>query len=57
MSRSEYEAYLNDFPVPDHDLRSNGGRIPDHAKYGSWLRKNDPVAFDVEYQEYCRERD
>ena len=47
-----YEAYLNDFGIPEDDKKSNGGRIPDHARYGSWVRKNDPIAFEVGYQEW-----
>ena len=49
MTRQQYEEYLNGFDIPDDDLKSNGGRIPDGAKYGSWLRRNDPIAFNVGY--------
>lgn len=30
----EYEEWLNDLGIPDKDLESNGGRIPDGDKYG-----------------------
>jgi hypothetical protein len=53
--KRDYEEYLNDFPVPDHDAKSAGGRIPDNAKYGTWLRKNDPIAFNVGYSDWIRE--
>ena len=28
-TKKEYENYLNEFDVPDHDKKSNGGRVPD----------------------------
>lgn len=56
MTRKEYEEYLNELGIPSHDLKSAGGRIPDTAKYGRWLRRNDPVAFNVGYEEERRNR-
>lgn len=50
--KSDYELYLNSMEIPDHDKKSNGGRIPNNAKYGSWLRKNDPIAFEVGFNEW-----
>jgi hypothetical protein len=48
-----YEEYLNDVPVPEMDKKSNGGLIPDNTtKWGTWLRKNDPIAFEVGYNEW-----
>lgn len=54
-TRKHFEIYLNEMSTPYMDLKSNGGRIPDSAKYGTWLRRNDPVAFDVGYNEYKME--
>jgi len=54
MTKSEYEEYLNEIGIPEDDKRSNGGRIPDDANYGTWLRRNDSIAFEVGYQEYNR---
>lgn len=54
FTRKEYEAYLNNFDVPTHDRESMGGRIPDHCKWGSWLRRNDPVQFSVGFNEWCQ---
>lgn len=51
-SKKSYENYLNEIGIPEDDKLSNGGRIPDHAKYGTWTRKNDPIAFNVGYGEY-----
>ena len=51
-TRKDYEEYLNELGAPLDDLKSNGGRIPDSSRYGSWLRRNDPVAFNVGYREY-----
>lgn len=55
MSKGEFESILNDCGSPEHDLKSNGGRCPDKAKYGTWLRKNDPIAFEVEYRDHVAE--
>lgn len=54
-TRSEYERHLNDCGIPDHDRKSNGGRCADNAGYGSFLRKHDPVMFDVGFNEWVRE--
>jgi hypothetical protein len=51
-TKKQYEDHLNEFDVPHHDCKSCGGRIPDNALYGSWLRRNDPIAFITGYQEY-----
>lgn len=51
-TRKDYEEWLNTLNVPADDLRSEGGRIPDGAKYGSWIRRNDPIAFNVGYREW-----
>jgi hypothetical protein len=53
-SRTDYEEYLNELGIPEDDKHSNGGRIPDHCDYGTWLRVNDPIAFNVGYSDYCR---
>lgn len=50
--KKQYEEYLNELGAPEDDKKSNGGRIPDHAKYGSWLRRNDTIAFEVGYREW-----
>ena len=55
-TRKDYEEYLNALGTPFDDLKSNGGRIPDTARYGSWLRRNDPVAFNVGYEDEKRNR-
>lgn len=54
-SRRAYEEWINEIPVPFDECKSNGGRIPDHCKYGTWIRKNDPVAFNVGFNEWSRE--
>ena len=54
-TKQAYEQWVNEVPVADSDLKSNGGRIPDSCQYGSWLRRNDPIAFNVGYQEWARE--
>lgn len=55
-TRAQYEYWVNQVDVADDDKRSNGGRIPDHCQnYGTWLRRNDPIAFNVGYNEWARE--
>ena len=53
-TREDVEQYLNEIGIPEHDLKSNGGRIPDTSDYGTWLRKNDPIAFNVACNDYLR---
>jgi len=50
-----YIQKLNELGIPDHDLESNGGRIPDYENYGTWIMENDPVAFNVGFNEWERE--
>ena len=51
LSKKEFEQLLNEISIPADDLKSNGGRIPDKALYGSWLRRNDPILFNIAYRE------
>lgn len=52
ITKAWYEQYINDVPVPESDKKSNGGEIPDHVtKWGTWLRKNDPISFNMGYNE------
>lgn len=54
MTKKQYEEFLNNIGGPKEELKSYGGRMPDRMinKYGTWLRKNDPIAFEVGYGEY-----
>lgn len=54
-TKKDYEEWLNELEAPQSDLRSNGGRIPDRSKYGTWMRRNDPIAFNVGYRDFCLE--
>ena len=51
-TKKQYENYLNDFNVPESEKKSEGGRIPDKSKLGTWLRKHDPIAFMCGYREF-----
>lgn len=51
-TKSNYEKYLNEIGTPEDDKKSNGGRIPDRSNYGVWVRKNDPIAFEVGFREW-----
>jgi hypothetical protein len=53
-TRHDYEIYLDELGIPEDDKKSNGGRIKDSANYGSWLRLNDPIAFEVGYSDFKR---
>ena len=55
INQIDYVNYLNEIGIPEEDKKSNGGRIPDHAKYGEWSRRNDPIAFNVGYQDFVRD--
>ncbi len=54
-TKQQHIEELNEIGVPFQDQRSNGGRIPDNADYGAWMLRNDPIAFNVSYQEAKRE--
>jgi hypothetical protein len=54
-TRKWTEETLNEYEIPEYDLKSEGGRIPDGCKYGSWLRRHDPTAFNVAHNEYLQE--
>ena len=51
-TKRDYEEWLNELGAPEDDKKSNGGRVPDNCKYGSWLRRNDPIAFQVGFNEW-----
>ena len=51
-TKLDYEIELDEIGIPEDDKKSNGGRISDFANYGAWLRKNDPIAFEVGYNEF-----
>lgn len=55
LTRKQYEQHLNDIEIPRDELKSNGGRIPDKAMYGTWVRRNDPILFNVGYNDFIRE--
>lgn len=47
MTKKQFTDYLNDLPIPEDDKKSNGGRIPDTAKYGDlWLVGPDEIIPD-----------
>jgi hypothetical protein len=53
MNKAELEAYLNKTGTPEHDHPENGGRVSWKMvdRYGTWLRRNDPIAFTVAYND------
>ncbi len=51
-SKIAYERYLNQLGVPENDRKSNGGRIPDYVKYGTWIRVNETEKFESGYEEF-----
>lgn len=57
MTKADYIAQLDEIPIPEDDLKSNGGMIPDDALYGEWLYKNDPIAFSIGFLKASREEE
>lgn len=53
MTKKEYEEHLNEIGVPEHDRYEEGGRCKSD-KYGTWLRANDPIAFQAGYNDDAR---
>jgi len=55
--RDGYEEWLNELGCPDDDMAPDG-RVPvSHMNsYGTWLRQNDPIAFNVGLHKYELER-
>jgi len=51
LTRKQFEEELNEMGIPEGDKKSNNGFIPDAAKYGSWLRRHDPIAFNCAYHD------
>ena len=56
-TKQDYENYLTDMKAPLEDMKSNGGRIPDMCEYGRWIRKHDPIAFNIGYNEFIAIKD
>lgn len=54
VRKQDYELYLNELGTPSSDHPDNGGRVSRKMldKYGTWLRKNDPIAFEVGFNEF-----
>jgi hypothetical protein len=56
-TKNEFTRYLNEIGVPEEEKEVNGGRVPRTSKlWGNWLKKHDPIAFNVAYQEELRRR-
>jgi hypothetical protein len=58
-TKAMYEKLLNDIGTPEHDHPRNGGRVSFRSldKYGTWLRRYDPLAFDSGYQDWKYEHE
>lgn len=57
ISKGTYELYLNSTCVSKTIYKSGGGRVPDKYlyRYGKWLRRYDPIAFEVGYNDMLRD--
>ncbi len=54
ISAKEFEEYLNEFDACE--IKAISSRTPERiTKPGTWLRKNDPIAFQVGYDEWSLE--
>lgn len=57
ITKKEYEQYLNEIgECFDEDKFIIGGKFR-RMKYGTALRKYDPIAFEVCYRDYVNEND
>lgn len=55
-TKKEYENYLNEIGLSlDEDRFIIGGKKR-NGKYGAMLRKHDPIAFSVGYNDWRREQ-
>jgi len=55
-TRKDYENYLNEMSV-SYDMCWFGGKnyfYDGRAKYGSSMRKHDPIAFEVGFNDWSR---
>lgn len=53
-TKKQYEQWLNDLGYePGHPQMIIGGKMR-HGKYGTMLRKYDPIAFNVGFSEWRR---
>ena len=50
-TKTDFQRYLDGVGCPEHDKHENGGRYKptSRTRYGQWLRRTDPIQFDVEY--------
>lgn len=64
-TKQAYERELNDLFTPGEAIRQAVGQDEGHppgirllrmGRYGSYLRKYDPIAFEVGYNEWIREK-
>lgn len=62
FSKKDFEEHLNELGCPTHENPDYGGRVSSKmvGKYGTWLRRHDPTAFEVGFNEwkleYLREK-
>ena len=56
-TRQAYEEWLNELGCPDDDMAPHG-RMPASYidRYGTWLRRHDPIAFNIGFHEWVLER-
>lgn len=52
--KTDFEEYLNEMGCPTHENSDYGGRVSSKmiSKYGTWLRRHDPTAFEVGFNEW-----
>jgi hypothetical protein len=54
-TKEKYELWLNRYSQEQHEIVLADGRPSKRVKkYGTWLRKNDPISFNVGYNEWAR---
>lgn len=51
----QHEDYLNQLEAPEGTSSLSKRRIKEGG-YGTWLRRNDPIQFEVSYREQLKEK-
>lgn len=51
-TRAKFQLVLNNEGAPDHELEVNGGRLKEGTRYGTWLRRNDPIQYGILFKEW-----
>ena len=54
-TKKEYEKYLNEILTYEANVINGRAKEGRKGTYGTWLRKNDPIAFEVSFSDWEQE--